>query len=155
MYPQSHFLFSFLIASVFSKFGVFDWKIALGVAFAAFLVDVDHFILFVSKFKDVNFRNAWNKAVYGKYAGRTFVHHWIGFLIMTVIIIGLYFFSMTWFWIIGLGYYTHMILDYSHLNFLKIKGRLSLKFAGFVERIGKFELLFDIFLGIGIILVWI
>ena len=122
MYPQSHFLFSFLVASVFAKLGVFDFRVALLVAVFAFLVDVDHFILFVSKFKDSSLRNAWNKAVYGKYAGRTFVHHWIGFLILTVIIIGLYFYNLNLFWIVGLGYYTHMILDYAHLNFLKIKG---------------------------------
>ncbi|MBS3064856.1 MAG: metal-dependent hydrolase [DPANN group archaeon] len=155
MYPQSHFLFSFLVVSVFVKLGVFDFRVALFVAIFAFLVDVDHFILFVSKFKDSSLRNAWNKAVYGKYAGRTFVHHWIGFLILTVIIIGLYFYNLNWFWIVGLGYYTHMILDYAHLNFLKIKGRLSLRFGGFVERIGKFEALFDIFVLVGIALVWI
>src|SRR3989339_403532 len=104
MYPQSHFLFSFLVVSVFVKLGVFDFRVALFVAIFAFLVDV---------------------------------------------------YNLNLFWIVGLGYYTHMILDYAHLNFLKIKGRLSLRFGGFVERIGKFEALFDIFILMGMVLVWI
>jgi len=118
MYPQSHFLFSFLIALIFVKFGVFDYKIALLVGVFAVLMDIDHYITFIFKYKEMDFKDAWNKAVKGLYAGRSFIHHIIGFILMTALIILLYYFNKTWFWIIGLGYYTHMFLDYAHLNVL-------------------------------------
>ena len=152
MYPQSHFLFSFLIALIFVKFGVFDYKIALLVGVVAVLIDLDHYITFIFKYKEMNFKDAWNKAVKGIYAGRSFIHHTIGFVLITALIILLYYFNKTWFWIIGIGYYTHMFLDYAHLNVLKIREKTTIKFEGFKERINKFELLFDIFLIIGIVL---
>ena len=152
MYPQSHFLFSFLIALIFVKFGVFDYKIALLVGVVAVLIDLDHYITFIFKYKEMNFKDAWNKAVKGIYAGRSFIHHTIGFVLITTLIILLYYFNKTWFWIIGIGYYTHMFLDYAHLNVLKIKEKMTIKEFGITERINKFEILFDIFLIIGIIL---
>jgi len=152
MYPQSHFLFSFLIALIFVKFGVFDYKIALLVGVFAVLMDIDHYITFIFKYKEMDFKDAWNKAVKGLYAGRSFIHHIIGFILMTTLIILLYYFNKTWFWIIGLGYYTHMFLDYAHLNVLKIKEKMIIKELGVIEKINKFELLLDIFLIIGIVL---
>jgi hypothetical protein len=152
MYPQTHFLFSYLVGLVFAKLGFFDYKIALFVGLAGLLVDVDHFIVFVLKYKEMNFKHAWNKAVKGLYAGRSFVHHQFGFLGMTLLVAILFYYNRTWFWIIGLGYYTHMFLDYAHLNFLKIRGRIVFKEFGIVERINKFEVLLDLFLIFGIVL---
>ncbi|MCK5043775.1 metal-dependent hydrolase [Candidatus Pacearchaeota archaeon] len=150
MYPQSHFLFSLLIALIFVKFGVFDYKIALFIAIFAVLMDLDHYITFIFKYKEMDFKDAWNKAVKGLYAGRSFIHHTVGFVLITAIIVLLYFFNQTWFWIIGLGYYTHMFLDYAHLNVLKIKEKITIKEFGITEKINKFEVLLDIFLVIGI-----
>ena len=155
MYPQTHFLASLLIASIFSKFGVFDYKIALFAALAGMLVDIDHFIVFVLKYKEMNFKHAFNKAVNGIYHGRSFIHHQIGIVLITLGIIGLYFTNLTWFWIIGLGYYSHLFVDYAHLNILKIREKMTIKEFGIVEKINKFEVLLDIFLIIGIILLWI
>lgn len=152
MYPQSHFLFAYFVSFIFVKFGVFDYKVALFAAFAGVLVDVDHYITFLFKYKKMNFVDAWNKHVNGLYGGRSFIHHHFGFIIMTLIIIGLFFYSKNWFWIIGIGYYTHMFLDYTHLNILKIKERITIKEFGIVEKINKFEVLFDIFMVIAIIL---
>jgi len=152
MYPQTHFLFSYFIALVLAKFGVFDYKVAFFVALVALLVDIDHFIVFVLKFKDINLRNAWNKDVYGKYHGRTFIHHWIGFLLITGVVVALFFVDKNLFWILGLGYYSHMFLDYAHLNVLKIRGKIKIKEAGFILKLSKFEFLFDILLLIGVLL---
>ena len=152
MYPQTHFLFSYFIALIFAKFGVFDYKTAFFVALVGLLIDVDHFIVFVLKYKEINLRDAWNKAVKGLYAGRSFIHHWIGFILITGLIILLYYFNRTWFWIIGLGYYTHMFLDYAHLNVLKIREKMTIKEFGITEKINKFEVLLDIFLVVGIVL---
>lgn len=153
MYPQSHFLFAFLIASIFVKYGIFDYKIALLIAVFAVLVDIDHFINFVVKKGDYSLKDAWNAGVLKHMRERTFIHYYLGFILITFVIILLFFLNRTWFWIIGISYYSHMFLDYAKLNVLKIKGKVTIKEAGFVEKINKFELLFDIFLIIGIVLV--
>jgi len=155
MYPQSHFLFSFLVASIFVKFGVFDYKVALFIAVFAVLVDLDHFLNFVFRRGDYSLKDAWNAVVVKHFPGRTFIHHWIGFILITALVIGLYYWNITWFWIIGLGYYTHMFLDYAKINILKIKGIEVIREAGFVMKLSKFEVLFDIFLLVGIILLYL
>ena len=154
MYPQTHFLFSLLISLILAKLGVFEYKIALLIAVFSVFVDIDHFIIFALKRKDWNLRDAWNSEVKGKFKNaRTFVHHWLGILIITSIIIVLFFINKNLFWVFGLGYYTHMFLDYAHLNFLKIKEKITIKKFGFIEKINKFELIFDVFLLAGIVLV--
>jgi len=154
MYPQTHFLASLFIGMIFSKLGFFDYKIALFVGFAGMLVDMDHFIVFVLRYKELNFKHAFNKAVYGVYCGRSFIHHQIGIVLITLIIVGLYFYNITWFWIIGLGFYSHLFVDYAHLNVLKIREKMTIKEFGIVERINKFEILLDIFLVFGIVLLF-
>jgi len=152
MYPQTHFLASSLIAFIFAKLGVIDYKIALLAGLAGMLVDIDHFIVYIFKYKEMNFRHAWNKAVRGLYHGRCFIHHNLGFILITLTIIALYFFNKNWFWIISIGYYSHMFIDYAHLNILKIREKMTIKEFGITERINKFEVLLDIFLIIGIVL---
>ncbi|MFC1682003.1 metal-dependent hydrolase [Nanoarchaeota archaeon] len=153
MYPQSHFLFSLLVGLIVAKFGVFSYEVAFYIAVVAVLIDIDHLIAYFSKYKEMNLKDAWNYSVRGKYHGRTFIHHWIGFLVITLIIVGLYFFNLTWFYVLSIAYYSHMFLDYAHLNVLKIKDKMILRGWGFVEKINKFEVLFDIFLIVGIVLV--
>ena len=155
MYPQTHFLASLFIGMVFSKFGFFDYKIALFVGVAGMLVDMDHFIVFVLKYKELSFKHAFNKAVKGLYHGRSFIHHQIGIALITLIIFILYFYNLTLFWIIGLGFYSHLFVDYAHLNILRIREKMTIKEFGLVERINKFEVLLDIFLVLGIILLFL
>jgi hypothetical protein len=152
MYPQTHFLASLLIGMIFSKLGFFDYKIALLIGLAGMFVDIDHFITFVLKYKKMNIKHAWNKAVNGLYAGKSFIHHYTSFILITLIIAGLFFYNKTLFWIIGIGYYSHLFIDYAHLNILKIKGKIIIRKEGFIMKIKKFEVLLDIFLIIGIIL---
>lgn len=153
MYPQSHFLFSLLTALIFVKLNVFDYKIALLIALVAVLIDIDHFILFIIKRKEWSFKDAWNADVKGKFRhARTFIHHYLGFILITTFIVVLFFINKNLFWIIGLGYYSHMFLDYAHLNVLKIREKKIIRGFGLMEKINKFELLFDIFLIVGIIL---
>jgi len=152
MYSQSHFLFSFFIALIFVKFNIFSYEIALLIAVFAVLVDIDHFIKFAVKKRKYNLREAWNATTVKHFKERTFLHHLSGFLIFSVIIISLYFINKNVFLVVGLGYYTHIFLDYANLNVLKIKGKETIKEIGFIERISNFELIFDIFLTIGIIL---
>lgn len=153
MYPQSHFLFSLLIALIFVKFNVFNYKIALFIALFAVLMDIDHFIIYIIKRKEWSLKDAWNADVKGKFKhARTFIHHYLGFILITILIIVLFFINKNLFYIFSLAYYSHMFLDYAHLNVLKIKEKMIIKEFGIIERINKFELLFDIFLVIGIVL---
>ena len=152
MYPQKHFLFSYLIGLIFAKIGIISYKVAFFVALVGLFIDIDHYIVFIFKRKNMSFKDAWNKAVKGLYHGRSFIHHWAGFILITIIVILLYFLNRNLFWIIGLGYYSHMFLDYVHLNVLKIREKIIIKKFGIVERINKFEVLFDIFLIVGIVL---
>jgi len=153
MYPQSHFLFSFLIGLIFMKFGFFDLKIAFLVGLVGFFVDIDHYVKFIFSKGDFSLRDAWNRMARGIFGGRSFIHHKIGFIILTLVVVFLFFFNKTFFWILGLGYFSHMFLDYAHLNVLKIREKITIKEFGFLEKIGKFELLFDLFLIISIFLV--
>jgi len=152
MYPQTHFLFSYLVALIFVKFGVFDYRTAFFVALVALLIDVDHFVKFVLRYNDFSLKDAWNRAVLGIYAGRSFIHHWIGFILITIIIVWLFFINKNLFWIFSLGYYSHMFVDYTHFNILKIREKMKIQEAGFVMKINKFEVLFDIFLIVGVVL---
>ena len=155
MYPQTHFLFSWLVGLIFAKAGVTDYRAALFVGLVGLLVDIDHYVtfLFRYKFKDFSLWDAWNRAVKGLYAGRSFIHHEIGFTLITLAFVFLFNVSRTWFWVFALGYYTHLFVDFGHLNFLKIKEKMTFREFGVVERIDKFEVLFDIFLLIAIVLV--
>jgi len=156
MYPQSHFLFSFFVGMIFVKFGFFDYRIALLIGFVGLLIDMDHYITFLVKYKyrDLKFKDSWNRAVKGVYAGRGFIHHELGIILISIVLLMLYDFNMTLFWVFALGYYSHIFLDYAHLNILKIKTRITFRAAGLVEKINKFEILFDIFLIFGIILLF-
>jgi len=148
MYPQTHFLFSFLVGLIFFKTGVIDLRMALLVAVVGLLVDLDHYITFIIKYKakDFKIKDAWNRAVKGMYRGRSFIHHTIGIVWITVILILLFFGNRYWFWIFSLGYYSHLFMDYAHLNFLRIREKMTIKKFGFKEKIEKFEVLLDIFL---------
>ena len=155
MYPQTHFLFSWLVGLILAKFGVFDYKVAFFVGLAGLLVDVDHYIVFLFRYKlkDFSLKDAWNRAVRGLYAGRSFIHHEIGFTLITIIFVFLFNINRMWFWILALGYYSHLFVDFGHLNILKIREKMTFKEFGIVERINKFEVLLDIFLIIAILLV--
>lgn len=152
MYPQSHFLFALFISMIFVKYNVFDYKIALLIAVIAVFVDIDHFINFIVRKGDYSLRDAWNAGILKHMKERTFIHHYKGFILITAIIVVLFFLNKTWFWIISIAYYSHIFLDYAKLNVFRIKGKITIKESGFVEKINKFELLFDIFLIIGIVL---
>lgn len=157
MYPQSHFLVSLLIGLVFAKLGFvegFTYIHAFYVALVGLFVDLDHYVTFLVKYKykDFSLRDAWNRAVKGLYRGRSFIHHEAGIVIMTLIFVWLFFNYKILFWIFALGYYSHLLVDYGHFNILKIKEKMTFKEMGFVTKIDKFEVLFDIFLLIGIVL---
>lgn len=160
MYPQTHFLASFFIALAFLKLDIisgFNYWHVFYVALVGLAVDIDHYITFLIKYKykDFSLKDAWNRAVKGMYRGRSFVHHSIGIFIVTGILLWLFFNYRILFWIFALGYYSHLLVDYAHLNVLKIREKMTFREMGFFTRINKFEVLLDLFLIVGIILLLI
>ena len=154
MYPQTHFLFSVLVGMIFFKFGVINFQAVWLVGLVGMLIDIDHYIIFIFRYKgkDFSLKDAFNRAVKGLYAGRSFIHHEIGFILITIILVFVFYSNLFLFWIFALGYYSHLILDFGHFNILKIKEKMTFREEGFVMRINKFEVLLDIFLVIGIVL---
>lgn len=145
MYPLTHFLISFFVGLFLVKSGYFSMLQALYTGLVGLLIDVDHFVYFVIKKKNLSFRDAWNAAIRHSLDERTFIHHLPGFLIFNLLLIGLFFISKIWFWIFFIGYYSHMLLDY--FNFKKwseIKGNVKFKEEGFMFRIPKYEIVLDV-----------
>jgi len=148
MYPPSHFLFAFLIAEIFVKFGMLSHEIAILVALIAVLIDIDHFIYYAAKHRDLSLRNAWNAAVVKHEKGeRTFVHHFWGFLIVTLFLIGMWFVNLTTFFVIGISYYSHMLLDDGFF----VGKTVDIKEEGFVIKYPLYEFIFDVVIVAGIV----
>ncbi len=156
MNPHTHFLFAFLLAEILVKFGILSHKLAVLVALIAVLIDIDHYIYYGVKHKSWDLRKAWNAAtVTHEKGGRTFIHHRVGFLIITALVIISFYLNKTVFWILAIGYYSHIFLDYVNLDILRIKRSLRFKEEGFVVNVPVHEIVFDLLLIVGIALLLI
>ncbi|MBT3691489.1 hypothetical protein HOD75_02940 [archaeon] len=151
MYPFTHFLFAFFIGEILVKYNIFNHQIALITALIATLIDIDHFIYYGIKHKDWNLKHAWNGAVYKKEPERTFIHHKLGFILITLIIIATYFINPIISYILAIAYYSHMFLDYIPQIFITPQKTIKTKEAGFRINIALYEIIFIILLIIGII----
>lgn len=146
MYPQSHFLVPFLIGEVFVQLGGFSHTGAVIAGIIGMFVDIDHFIEFFFHHKVLSIRKSWNNAVLTKEkCPRTFVHRTSGCLITTALIAGLFMINKNNVaFALGLGYYTHMLLD--SFDAYSIGRVFKIKMRGFVMKISLFEIVFDIIL---------
>lgn len=152
MFPQSHFLFAFFISEILVKLGFISHTIAISIAILATLIDIDHLICFALKRHEISLKHAWNECVRGRMYERTFIHHKIGFILITALIVITYFINPTITLILSIAYYSHIFLDYAHLNILRIRGKVTDNIEGYAIKINKFEILFDVILLVGIIL---
>ena|SRR3989338_5277916 len=148
MYPQSHFLLPFVLGLGFVKLEVLDIKLALIAGLLGVLIDIDHYIAFLYYYKDFNIKHVWNAAVVkGDPIERTFIHHKIGFVVMTKIIEVLLLFNPLYSLVLALGYYTHLLLDYIHLiiplQTFKHPKKIVFVEDGFTVKLPVYEILFD------------
>ncbi len=146
MDPHTHFLFPFVIGVIFVELGVFTWPLAILAGVVGMLIDVDHYVenIVHSKKNRFSLRAAWNNAVkYHRFNQRSFIHYGIGVLILTGIFMVVAVFSWKIALAVAIGYYSHIILDYSHLkneeHFRWKLGSLYMK-----EQVG--EAILDVFL---------
>lgn len=153
MYPQTHFLLPFVLAEILVKFNILNHKFALLAGLLGMFIDIDHFIEFAIHHKDLSIKHAWDATVKQEIRKRTFIHHKIGFILITLFVIILFFLEKRIFWIALLGYYTHIFLDYIP-NIIKIKKVFTIKIIGFTIHLSLFELIFDILLVLSIVGLW-
>ncbi|MBU0459487.1 MAG: metal-dependent hydrolase [Nanoarchaeota archaeon] len=153
MYPQTHFLFPFFISAILVKLNVLSWKLALASGIVGVLIDADHYVEHIirAKTNKWSLKATWNNsAKLHRFYQRSFIHHREGFLVLTLLFIIVLFFS----WQIALakaiGYYSHLLLDYVHL---KKKKYLQFKIGKFFVKESWFELGFDFFLVVGIVII--
>ena len=155
MYPQTHFLFPFFVGVILVKLGWFSWELALIAGLAGVLIDVDHYVehIFRSKKKRFSLRHTWRTSVVThKFHQRSFIHHKNGAVVVTFLLIILAVFSQVWSLALALAFYSHMLLDHIHLKHPK---RIKIKLFGIYEKEPRCELILDVLLLIGIVLVMI
>jgi len=146
MLPHTHFLFAFLIGEILVKRGIFSLQLAVLTAILAVLIDLDHFIFYSVKHTNLSLKNAWNAAVLHHEQERTFIHHAVGFIIITLIIIITYFINLTATIVLATAYYSHLFLDFAHLNIFKAKDVFRFREAGYSFKIPLYEIIIDILL---------
>jgi hypothetical protein len=149
---QTHFLFPFFIALILTKLNLISWKLALLCGLIGVLIDVDHYVEQIAHSKTNRFslKVAWNNSIrFHRFEQRSFIHHWQGFLMLTLIFLIILFFSWKISLILAIAYYSHILLDYAHLKkekFLRWKvGKLFVKES-------YLEIFLDILLILGVII---
>lgn len=125
MYPPTHLLSGLAIGIAANQMGCLNVQEALAVPALTTLLDVDHYLYYCLKYKTFNFRKAWDAAIKNKETGeRTAIHHWIGFLSFTLLIVLLFFYYRPFAIILALSYYSHILLDYLPVFGRKIKFKI-------------------------------
>ncbi len=144
MYPLTHFLFPLVIALGLYNFQIFNIYFVILTALIGLLVDIDHYLHRIIKFKDFNIKNCWNQAILHKdKKQRTLIHHEKGAFLIGFILIGIYFISKELFLAGVIGYYSHIFLDNLHY---KLKRKIKFKEFGFIVKIPLHEFIFEIVL---------
>jgi len=127
---HTHFLFPFATALILNKFGIISWKLVLLSGILGVLIDADHYIEYIIHAKSNRFslKGAWNNAVrYHRFEERSFIHHWQGFSLTSLIIFAVFFSYWQISLVLAIAYYSHMLLDHVHLKKEKF----------FKQRVGK------------------
>lgn len=145
MYPPTHFIVTFFLAELFVKFGILTHNQALICATITVLIDLDHYIEYIIHSKSFNFKNAWNGASLHKFKyERSFIHHKNGVVIISLLLIPLFFINQTIFYLFLLAYYSHIFLDYANLNFFYDDGKIKEELFNFIVNISNFEVAVNI-----------
>ncbi len=145
MYPLTHFLFPLALSLVLLKLNFFpNIYFVFLAALTGFLVDIDHYIHRIIVYKDFNIKNCWNKAVLNKdKKERTLIHYKKGIIIITLILILIFFISKLTTFALAIGYYSHILLDNLHI---KLKKKFNLREFGFVIKLPLYEFILDLIL---------
>ncbi|MBW2993252.1 metal-dependent hydrolase [Candidatus Woesearchaeota archaeon] len=152
MLPYTHFLFPFTISLLLVKLNIFTWEYAVLCGIIGVLIDIDHYVEHIlnAKSKKFSLKATWNdSARFHRFNGWSFVHHWQGALVFGLVIAGIYFLNWKIALILGIGYYSHLLLDYANI---KQKKFLRTKIDKFYFIESYLEVILDIILIILIII---
>lgn len=119
MNPHTHFLFPFALGLVFANLGFLSIPLVIIAACIGVFVDIDHYIEHILHTKKNKFslKSTWNNSMkYHKFRQRSFIHDGSGIVLLTIFIIIVSFFSWPYGIVLGLGYYSHLLLDYVHMK---------------------------------------
>ena len=154
MLPQTHFLFPFFLGIVLVKLELFSWEYALLAGVVGVLVDFDHYIehIIYAKKNKFSLRATWNNSVKShKFNQRSFIHYTFGALIITILLLVLLIFNWQLALVIALGYYSHLFLDFAHLTGREV---WRIRLGRFYLKESLTEVVIDLFLLLGIVVVW-
>ncbi len=145
MYPQSHFLFPFVLGLVLHHYNILTIEQVFIASIIGVLIDLDHYLGFLYHYKDFNIKHVWNAAVVNHDPiERTFIHHKIGCAFITLKLIVIMLFDPIISLVIALGYYSHLFLDYVNLNIFRWKKVFTIIEQGWVVELPVHEVVFDV-----------
>ncbi len=164
MYPQSHFLFPLFIGELLVKLGYVDQRFVIIAVLVGVFIDLDHPIKHFFLTGEISPRKAWNAGVLKHENDRTFIHHKSGMLLVTILFIIFSKYYPYWAAATMIGYYSHMLLDHfstkkgfiDNMNLKLYWGKwkpYSLVIFGFDMEIARHELVFDVLIGVGLLVV--
>ena len=147
MYPHTHFIFGLLLAILGIRLNIINIPLGAALVLFSVLIDLDHLAGSLS----VNPRKIWNNLVQGGDESKIyFMHSYLGFVIVTLIIFLLYFIDIRWMYVLGTAYYFHLSLD--SFNRLITKETRTKKLFGFTFMLPPYYFLADLVGIVGIIL---
>ncbi len=153
MDSHTHFLFPFFLALILAKLQILPVSLAVLAGVIGVIIDIDHYVEHILHQKKNRFSisSTWNNSMkYHRFAQRSFIHEGLGIGIISLLLLPLLILNVQYFLAISLGYYTHIFLDY-----IKVKKPhyLNLKLGKLYFRETHTELVFDVILFVGIILI--
>jgi len=117
MLPKWHVLLGTIFLLVLIIFFNFSWQSSLIIFFASVLIDIDHNLFYILKFRDASLKKAylWHVKLPHNHKPMMHLFHTAEFLLM---ILSLSFFSQI-FQFVFLGMFFHSICDFLDLVFKK------------------------------------
>lgn len=138
MLPKYHILVGFISSLIIYLIFPITILQAAIIFFSSFLIDVDHYLLYVYKKKDFSFKNsviffrerrrkwiAMNLEERKKYKKAIFIFHGIEFWLLLIILS--FYINLIWFVLLGIA--IHILLDY--IDLINNKDYLYSKFSQF------------------------
>ncbi len=153
MLPHTHFLLPFFLGLITVKMGYLALPFAFLAGLIGVFVDVDHYIehIFYAKSHRFSLRATWNNSIrLHRFNQRSFIHYWPGAVVLTLFFASLAFFHWQISFVLLMGYYSHLWLDFSHL---RAGTAWRLKLGHYYLKETSTELLLDSMLVLGILAV--
>lgn len=155
MLLYTHFIFPFAIALILTKLDILSLKLAILCGMIGVLIDLDHYIEHIlhARTKRFSLKEAWNNSMkFHTFRQRSLIHCWQGAFILTLSFLILMLFNWKIALLLGISYYSHLFLDYIHLNREKI---LKWKINRIYFRESSLEIILDLISVITIIVILI